>query len=244
MNSATKLHPKRNTLDFKSRIIQIVTIQVLICDDHDMVRDALSRVIETEPDIEVVGSTAGVATTIEFLENHTTSVEVAILDVRLGDGDGHEITRWIKANKPEMAVVLLTSFMEDEILVEGYASGADAIVLKGSPSSELINRIRDVHAGIRFIDATAAREAAKRTTDSARHRLALLDRTDTEIAHLISTGMTDKEIASTVHLSAQTIKNRVSAILTKVGAANRTQLAVMVATTRASGSPGNGPTQK
>lgn len=208
-----------------------MTIRVLICDDHDMVRDALARVINSELDIDVVGSTSGVQSTISTLANGQPEIDVAVIDIRLGDGVGHEITRWIKANLPHVAVVLLTSFMEDEVLVEGYASGADAIVLKGSPTSELTKRIRDVESGIRFIDAVQAREAARRLNDSTFHRLALLDNTEIEIARLIATGMTDKEISATVHLGAQTIKNRVSAILSKVGAANRTQLAVMVATT-------------
>ena len=215
----------------------IVAIRVLICDDHDMVRDALARVIATETDIEVAGSTAGVKTTIEYFENNPGSVDVAVIDIRLNDGEGHDITRWIKANRANVAVILLTSFMEDHILVDAYATGADAIVLKGAPTTELTNRIRDVHAGIRFVDATAAREAARRLNDSAQSRLALLDRTEMEIAQLIATGMTDKEIASTIHLGSQTVKNRVSAMLTKVGAANRTQLAVMVATTRMNQQP-------
>ena len=215
----------------------IVTIRVLICDDHDMVRDALARVIAAETDIEVAGSTAGVQTTIEFFENNPGSVDVAVIDIRLNDGEGHDITRWIKANRPTVAVLLLTSFMEDSILVDGYATGADAIVLKGAPTSELTDRIRDVHSGIRFIDAAAAREAARRLNDSAHSRLVLLDRTEMEIAKLIATGMTDKEIASTIHLGSQTVKNRVSAMLTKVGAANRTQLAVMVATTKMNQQP-------
>jgi two-component system response regulator DevR len=216
----------------------IVAIRVLICDDHDMVRDALARVINAEADIDVAGSTSGVNETIEFLRNANVPVDVAVVDIRLNDGEGHEVTRWIKANKPDTTVLLLTSFMEDQVLVDGYASGASAIVLKGAPTSELTDRIRDVHAGIQFIDARAAREAAQRLNDSTQHRLALLDRTEMEIAQLIATGMTDKEIASTVHLGAQTVKNRVSAILSKVGAANRTQLAVMVATTNSAQQPG------
>lgn len=216
----------------------LVTIRVLICDDHDMVRDALARVIDAEPDIDVAGSTSGVSETIHFLQNSDSLVDVAVVDIRLNDGQGHDVTRWIKANKPDIAVLLLTSFMEDHVLVDGYSSGAAAIVLKGAPTSELTDRIRDVHAGIRFIDARAAREAAQRLDDSVHHRLALLDRTEMEIAQLISTGMTDKEIASTVHLGAQTVKNRVSAILSKVGAANRTQLAVMVATAKSGEYPG------
>ena len=233
-----KLDLSENTFQYEARSMPTMTIQVLICDDHDMVRDALARVISAEADINVAGSTSGVASTIDFLQNAATVVDVAVIDVRLEDGEGHDITRWIKANKPEMSVVLLTSFMEDQILVDSYATGADAIVLKGAPTLELTDRIRDVHAGIRFVDAAAAREAARRLNDSVHHRLALLDRTEMEIARLIATGMTDKEIASTIHLGAQTIKNRVSAILTKVGAANRTQLAVMVATTQSTQLPG------
>lgn len=202
-----------------------------------MVRDALARVIAAETDIEVAGSTSGVTSTIEYFENNPESVDVAVIDIRLNDGEGHDITRWIKANHPTVAVVLLTSFMEDHVLVDGYATGADAIVLKGAPTTELTDRIRDVHAGIRFIDATAARDAARRLNVSAHNRLSLLDRTEMEIAQLIATGMTDKEIASTIHLGSQTVKNRVSAMLTKVGAANRTQLAVMVATTKMTQQP-------
>lgn len=207
-----------------------MSLGVLICDDHDMVRDALAKVLDDVDDFQIVTTCSAVEDTISYLEQNPQDVDVAVIDVRLQDGLGHDVTHWIKNHLPDIRIVLLTSFMDDELLVEAYTSGADAIVLKGSPTTELIEAIRDVHASIRRIDATAAREASKRLSDSSRHKLVLLDPVDREIANLIAKGLTDREISASVHFGLQTIKNRVSKILTTVGAANRTQLAVMVAT--------------
>jgi DNA-binding NarL/FixJ family response regulator len=195
-----------------------------------MVRDALAKVLDSIDDFHIVATCSSVENTIAHFEQHPSDVDVAVIDVRLNDGLGHDVTHWIKNHLPEIRIVLLTSFMDDELLVEAYTSGADAIVLKGSPTSELIDAIRDVHAHIRRIDANAAREASLRLSHSSRHKLVLLDPVDREIADLIAKGLTDREIAASVHFGLQTIKNRVSKILTTVGAANRTQLAVMVAT--------------
>lgn len=207
-----------------------MSLRVLICDDHDMVRDALAKVLNDVDDFQIVTTCSSVEDTISHFEQHADDVDVAVIDVRLQDGLGHDVTHWIKNHLPYVRIVLLTSFMDDELLVEAYTSGADAIVLKGSPTSELVDAIRDVHASIRRIDAHAAREASTRLSHSSRHKLILLDPVDRQIAELIAKGLTDKEIAASVHFGLQTIKNRVSKILTTVGAANRTQLAVMVAT--------------
>lgn len=209
-----------------------MSIRVLICDDHDMVRDALGRVLAEESDIEIVASARSVDACLKHLAQNEGKIDVAVLDVRLVDGIGHDITRWIKANQPDVRVVLLTSFLEDELLVEGYSSGADALILKGAPTRDLVEAVRDVHAGLRLIDATAARAAAQRMQKSSPTRINVLEGSDKEIADLVSKGMTDKEIAAALNFSVQTIKNHVSRILTTVGAANRTQLAVMVATSQ------------
>jgi two-component system response regulator DevR len=195
-----------------------------------MVRDALGKVLQEESDIEIVASARGVDACLKHLAQNEGKIDVAVLDVRLNDGVGHDITRWVKANLPFIHVVLLTSFLDDELLVEGYSSGADAIILKGSPTRDLTEAIRDVHAGLRMIDATAARAASQRLQQTNPARIGLLEGSDKEIAELIAKGMTDKEIAAALNFSVQTIKNHVSRILTVVGAANRTQLAVMVAT--------------
>ena len=195
-----------------------------------MVRDALGKVLQEESDIEIVASARGVDACLKHLAQNEGKIDVAILDVRLNDGVGHDITRWIKVHQPSIHVVLLTSFLDDELLVEGYSTGADAIILKGSPTRHLTEAIRDVHAGLRLIDASAARAASQRLQQTNPARISLLEGSDKEIAELIAKGMTDKEIAAALNFSVQTIKNHVSRILTVVGAANRTQLAVMVAT--------------
>ena len=209
-----------------------MSIRVLLCDDHDMVRDALGRVLTEESDIEIVASARSVDACLKHLAQNEGKIDVAVLDVRLTDGVGHDITRWIKANQPDVRVVLLTSFLEDELLVEGYSSGADALILKGAPTRDLVEAVRDVHAGLRLIDATAARAASQRMQQTSPTRISVLEGTDKDIADLVSKGMTDKEIAAALNFSVQTIKNHVSRILTTVGAANRTQLAVMVATSQ------------
>lgn len=207
-----------------------MAIRILLCDDHDMVRDALGRVLSEEADMEVVASARTVDACLKHLAQNDGKIDVAVVDVRLEDGSGHDITRWIRANQPAVRVVLLTSFLDDELLVDGYSSGADALVLKGAPTRDLSEAIRDVHAGLKLMDATAARAASQRLQQSSPTRISVLQGSDKQIAELIAKGMTDKEIAAAMNFSTQTIKNHVSRILTVVGAANRTQLAVMVAT--------------
>jgi len=207
-----------------------MTIRILICDDHEMVREALASVLGQEEDLTVSLTTNSVASTIKALEKDSSTVDVAVLDVRLGDGTGHDITQWIKTHCPNINVVLLTSFLEDDVLIQGYTSKASAIVLKGAPTAELVKAIQDVAAGLQLINPVEVRAASKRINAIPANVLSSLNDTDKEIAILISQGLTDKDIAAAVHFSVQTVKNRVSKILTQVGAANRTQLAVFVAT--------------
>lgn len=207
-----------------------MTIRVLICDDHEMVREALAAVLNNEDDVSIELTTNSVAATIGALQSKPDSVDVAVLDVRLGDGTGHDITNWIKSHCPDINVVLLTSFLEDDVLIQGYTSKASAIVLKGAPSTELVKVIRDVAAGLQLINPVEVRAASKRVNAIPSNVLSTLNPTDREIAHLVSQGLTDKDIAAAVHFSVQTVKNRVSKILTQIGATNRTQLAVLVAT--------------
>lgn len=207
-----------------------MTIRILICDDHEMVREALAAVLNNENDVSVELTTHSVAATIAALQNNPNSIDVAVLDVRLGDGTGHDITQWIKSHYPDINVVLLTSFLEDDVLIQGYTSKASAIVLKGAPTTELVKAIHDVAAGLQLINPVEVRAASKRVNAIPSNVLSTLSQTDREIAILVSQGLTDKDIAAAIHFSVQTVKNRVSKILTQIGAANRTQLAVLVAT--------------
>lgn len=204
-------------------------IRVLICDDHEMVRESLAAMLNGEPNISVTHTTHSVASTLSLLDSHADDIDVAVLDVRLGDGSGHTVTEWVKSKHPRINVVLLTSFLDDEALVTGYSTKASAIVLKGAPAHELAEAIRDCAAGLHLINAVEVRAASKRLSTMPSKTLSVLNEMDQEIALLISRGFTDKDIAATVHFSVQTVKNRVSKILAQVGATNRTQLAVMIA---------------
>jgi DNA-binding NarL/FixJ family response regulator len=200
---------------------------VLICDDHGMVREALGRMLAAHDAIEVVASTSGVEETMDVLPD--VKPDVAVLDVRLGDGSGTALARWISQTVPGTKVIMLTSFSSDEALVHSYMAGASAFLLKNSSANLLIDRIRDVNAGMAFIDPAEARAAMARLDRSGALRLGQLDATDRSIVDLITEGLSDKEIGQRVHLSPQTVRNRVSRILTVLGKTNRTQVAVMVA---------------
>jgi two-component system response regulator DevR len=202
-------------------------IRVLICDDHGMVREALARMLGANEDIEVVASTSSVDETMEVLPE--VKPDVAVLDVRLGDGNGTVLARWISQTSPGTKVIMLTSFSSDEAMVHSYMAGASAFLLKNSSANVLIERIRDVNAGMAFIDPVEARAAMTRLDRSGALRLSQLDATDRSIVDLISEGLSDKEISQRIHLSPQTVRNRVSRILTVLGKTNRTQVAVMVA---------------
>ncbi len=202
-------------------------IRVLICDDHGMVREALARMLGANDDIEVVASTSSVDETMEVLPQ--VKPDVAVLDVRLGDGNGTVLARWISQTVPGTKVIMLTSFSSDEAMVHSYMAGASAFLLKNSSANVLIERIRDVNAGMAFIDPVEARAAMTRLDRSGALRLSQLDATDRSIVDLIAEGLSDKEISQRIHLSPQTVRNRVSRILTVLGKTNRTQVAVMVA---------------
>jgi two-component system response regulator DevR len=202
-------------------------IRVLICDDHGMVREALARMLESNDDIDVVASTASMDETMRVLPE--VKPDIAVLDVRLADGNGTVLARWISQNSPGTKVIMLTSFSSDEALVHSYMAGASAFLLKNSSATVLTERIRDVNAGMAFIDPVEARAAMSRLDRSGALRLSQLDATDRSIVDLIAEGLSDKEISQRIHLSPQTIRNRVSRILAVLGKSNRTQVAVMVA---------------
>ena len=104
------------------------------------------------------------------------------MDVRLGDGTGHDITKWIKSHCPNVNVVLLTSFLEDDVLIQGYTSKASASVLKGPPTSELVKAIRDVASGMELINPVEVRAASKRVNAIPSNVLSTLSQTVRENA--------------------------------------------------------------
>jgi two-component system, NarL family, response regulator DevR len=201
-----------------------IMIQVAICDDHVMVREALAAVIAHEDGLEVVGITDSIASTRELLQNMTPDVLVA--DVRLDGESGLDVARAVVAEHPHVKVIVLTSFNSDEALVAAYELGASAFVLKTGSSHGLMNTIRDVASGMMLINPTEVRTASESLEMRGLGMIRRLDANDRHIARLIALGYSDKQIAETVYLGLQTVRNRVSRMLSRFGKENRTQLAL------------------
>lgn len=198
--------------------------KIAICDDHVMVREALASIFDLEEGIEVVGITSSIASTRELLSHEIP--DVLIVDVRLDGESGLDVARMVVAEHPEVKVVVLTSFNSDEALVSAYELGASAFILKTGSSDDLIQTVRDVAAGMRLINATEVRSASESLEKRGLGIIRKLDANDRHIARLIAMGYSDKQIAETVYLGLQTVRNRVSRMLSRFDKENRTQLAL------------------
>lgn len=199
-------------------------VDIAICDDHVMVRDALASVIAHEDGLKVVGVTDSIASTRELLADRVPDVLVA--DVRLDGESGLDVARAVLAEHPHVKVIVLTSFDSDEALVAAYELGASAFVLKSGSSDRLIGTIRDVASGMQLINPVEVRRAAESLESRGLGLIRKLDANDRHIARLIALGYSDKQIAETVFLGLQTVRNRVSRMLSRFGKDNRTQLAL------------------
>ena len=202
-------------------------IRVAVCDDHAMVREALANVIGVDPNIEVVGTTDSAAATLALLDAY--AVDVLVLDVRLHGESGLELARRVIASYPGVRVVVLTSYASEGLLVEAYELGASAFLLKSGDASGLVSAIRDVAAGRRLINPADVRAASVAIERNGVGAIRKLDANDRMIASLIAQGYSDKQIAESVFLGLQTVRNRVSRMLSRFDKQNRTQLALMFA---------------
>lgn len=203
------------------------TIRVAMCDDHDMVRNALALVLNREADIEIVAAVPGGAELLSVLGRE--AVDVAILDVRLKDESGVELAQRVRVDFPECKIVMLTSFESDLALVNAFELGVSAFLYKTGNASELVSAVRSAAMGLCLINPVAVRDALSRIRANGASLIEKLDDTDRQILRLIADGQSDKQIAEAVYLSVQTVRNRVSRLLNRFGKENRTQLAVFIA---------------
>ena len=196
---------------------------VAICDDHVMVREALASVFNQEG-LNVVGISDSISSTRDLLAHEVP--DVLIVDVRLDGESGLDVAKMVIAEHPQVKVVVLTSFNSDEALVTAYELGASAFVLKTGSSDDLIQTVRDVASGMRLINAAEVRSASESLEKRGLGLIRKLDANDRHIARLIAIGYSDKQIAETVFLGLQTVRNRVSRMLSRFDKENRTQLAL------------------
>jgi two-component system, NarL family, response regulator DevR len=206
-----------------------VTTRVFLLDDHEIVRRGLRELLEAADDLEVVGE-AGTAD--EALRRiPATSPEVAVLDVRLPDGDGVSVCREIRSRMPAVQCLMLTSFADDEALFDAIMAGAAGYVLKQIRGTELVDAVRKVASGQSLLDPNVTAKVLERLRTGAPEDERLEDLTDQErkILDLLAEGLTNREIADRMYLAEKTVKNYVSNLLAKMGMQRRTEAAVYAA---------------
>jgi DNA-binding NarL/FixJ family response regulator len=201
-------------------------IRVFLLDDHEVVRRGVADVLETDPGIAVVGEAKNAAEALARVP--ALRPDVAVLDVRLPDGDGVSVCRDLRTALPGLKVVVLTG-STDDALVDVALAGASGYLRNDVSSADVVRAVRVVAAGGSLLDPAAVAAARRRATadaDAARALAGLTPRERT-VAELIGEGLTNREIGTRLHLSEKTVKNHVTALLGKLGLQRRTQVAVL-----------------
>jgi len=206
-------------------------IRVFLLDDHEVVRRGITDLLDAEPDISVVGD----ADTVEhaLVRGPALRPDVAVLDVRLPDGDGITVCRELRNQMPELACLMLTSFDEEDALLDAIMAGASGYVLKQIRGSDLVSAVRTVASGQSMLDpATTARlirslRAEPVETPAMAPELAGLSPRERDILALIGDGLTNREIGKKLYLSEKTVKNHISRLLAKLGVQRGVQAAVL-----------------
>ncbi|MFD8291828.1 response regulator [Streptomyces lavendulae] len=209
-------------------------VRVFLLDDHEVVRRGLRDLLDAEPDIAVVGE-AGTAEQA-LTRGPAVRPDVAVLDVRLPDGDGISVCRELRSRMPGLACLMLTSFDDEDALLDAIMAGAAGYVLKQIKGSDLVAAVRTVATGQSMLDpSTTARlmrslrgpeAVAQEPQDS---RLAALSERERDVLELIGEGLTNRQIAERLYLSEKTVKNHISRLLGKLGVERRVQAAVIAA---------------
>jgi DNA-binding NarL/FixJ family response regulator len=207
----------------------VTAIRVFLLDDHEVVRRGVRDLLESEGDIEVVGEASTAAEALARVP--AVRPDVAVLDVRLPDGDGVSVCRDLRSQLPDLACLMLTSFADDEALFDAILAGASGYVLKQVRGADILGAVRTVAAGGSLLDpaATARVMARMREQATAKDPLAGLSEQERKILDLIGEGLTNRQIGERMFLAEKTVKNYVSHLLAKLGMERRTQAAAFVA---------------
>ncbi len=203
--------------------------RVFLLDDHELVRRGLSDLLSLEDDLEVVGEAASAAEALARIP--AVRPDVAVLDVRLPDGNGVEVCREIRSAMPDVYCLMLTSYADDEAMVDALLAGAAGYVLKDIRGADLVGAVRRVAKGESLLDPKATERVLHRLRGGEPHdeRLDSLTGQERRILDLIGQGMTNRQIGDQLHLAEKTVKNYVSSLLAKLGMERRTQAAAYIA---------------
>ena len=208
-------------------------ITVFLVDDHEVVRQGVSALLDAQDDMEVVGGAGTVTEALAAIQ--TLTPRVAVLDVRLPDGTGIELCRELRSLMPEMACLMLTSYTDERAMFDAVLAGASGYVIKDVRGNDIVNAVREVGSGRSLLDGRAASVLMNRlrTRTEAPNPLAELTAKEREVLGHIGDGLTNREIGARMFLAEKTVKNYVSALLAKLGMQRRVQAAVLADRVRA-----------
>ena len=199
-------------------------IRVLICDDHPIVRQGVRSVLTNHADIEVVGEAENASTLFAIIDS--LKPDVVLVDIRMPGQSGIDVTQRLKRDYPDVKVIILSTYDDDEFLFGALRAGADGYLLKSASQEVLADSIRQVGHGERLLSPTLVskvmREFRDLAKDKARGESGLTDQ-EVEVLRMIAAGATNKEIAEKLYWSEVTVKRKVQDILEKMGVANRAQ---------------------
>lgn len=203
-------------------------IKVLLVDDEQLIRNGLAILLDTYPDIQIVGQASNGQEAVDFCD--ANPVDVVLMDIRMPETDGIEGTKQIKSNHTEIKILILTTFQDAEYISQAMRLGASGYLLKDSSSDDIYEAIKIVFNHNIVLDGKIGKEVATLTTasnelnfDAKEHGLS---EKEVDIIQLVASGLTNQEISNQLYLSLGTIKNNISTILRKLDLRDRTQLAI------------------
>jgi two-component system response regulator DevR len=206
-----------------------MAIRVFLLDDHEVVREGIRQLLESDPEITVVGEATTAAEAL--IRIPLARPDVAVLDVRLEDGSGIEVCREVRSARPELACLMLTSYADDDALYASVMAGASGYVLKRIRAGELIEDVKKVASGASLMDPRAVARVVERIRKGSQEdpRTASLSPQERRILDLIADGCTNRQIAAEMILAEKTVKNYITTLLVKLKMSSRTEAAVFVA---------------
>jgi DNA-binding NarL/FixJ family response regulator len=200
------------------------TVRVLVVDDQQLIREGIASLLDIQPGIAVVGTAANGREAVERVG--ALGPDLVLMDVRMPEMDGVEAAAVLRRTAPGCRVVMLTTFDDEDYVVQALRAGAAGYLLKDLPATELADAVRLAHAGVTQLDDAAARHVAAALSTRDSSPAGVLTGRETEVLRLIAAGATNREIATRLYLSEGTVKNHISRILSRLGLRDRTQAAI------------------
>jgi len=200
-------------------------IRLVIVDDHEVVRAGIRMLLGQSEDMVVVGEAGTAKDAVALIDERRP--DVAVVDVRLPDGSGVHVCREVRSKNPDVAVLILTSYADDEALFQAIVAGASGYLLKQVHGQDLLTAIRTVAGGGSLLDPSVTSRVLKRLRNPDDDPMSTLSEQERKVLALVADGKTNREIAQAMYLSDKTVKHYVSSIIDKLGVARRSAAAAM-----------------